>query len=47
MMPESEPRRSIRSDEVKPDEAAARLAAERAAKAEQSHDFAGEQGGIY
>ncbi len=45
--PESEPRRSIRSDEVKPDVEGARLAAERAARPEQSRDFAGEQGGIY
>jgi penicillin-binding protein 1A len=45
--PESEPRRSIRSDEVAPDEEGARLAAERAARTEQSRDFAGEQGGIY
>lgn len=46
--PESEPRRSIRSEEVKPDLEGARLAAERAARAEQqSKDFAGEHGGIY
>jgi len=45
--PESEPRRSIRTEEVKPDEEGARLAAERKRAAEQSHDFAGDQGGIY
>jgi penicillin-binding protein 1A len=45
--PESEPRRSIRTEEVKPDVEGARLAAERARAAEQSRDFAGEQGGIY
>jgi penicillin-binding protein 1A len=46
--PESEPRRSIRSEEVKPDLEGARLAAERTARAEQqSKDFAGEHGGIY
>jgi len=47
--PETEPRRSIRSDEVKEtDEAEQQLAAARRARAEQqSRDFAGEQGGIY
>ncbi len=45
--PETEPRRSIRSEELDEEEAAARAAAERAARAEQSRDFAGEQGGIY
>jgi penicillin-binding protein 1A len=45
--PESEPRRSIRTEEVKPDEEGARLAAERKRAAEQSGDFAGDQGGIY
>ncbi|HEY1125440.1 MAG TPA: transglycosylase domain-containing protein [Sphingobium sp.] len=45
--PESEPRRSIRTDEIKPDEEGARLAAERTRAAEQSRDFAGDQGGIY
>jgi penicillin-binding protein 1A len=45
--PETEPRRSIRTDELEdgPDEA--ELAAARARRAEQSRDFAGEQGGIY
>jgi len=45
--PETEPRRSIRTEELADKEAAARAEAARAARAEQSRDFAGEQGGIY
>ena len=45
--PETEPRRSIRTDEIDTAGAAARDEAARKARAEQSRDFAGEQGGIY
>jgi penicillin-binding protein 1A len=47
--PETEPRRSIRTDEIDaaPDAAEAATLARRARGAEQSKDFAGEQGGIY
>jgi penicillin-binding protein 1A len=47
--PETEPRRSIRTEEIAQgaDAAEAAAAAARARRAEQSRDFAGEQGGIY
>ncbi|MBO9574263.1 MAG: transglycosylase domain-containing protein [Sphingobium sp.] len=46
--PETEPRRTIRSEEMADDEAGRREEAARAAQREQqSRDFAGEQGGIY
>ena len=46
--PETEPRRSIRTEEMADEEAARREEAARAAQREQqSRDFAGEQGGIY
>jgi penicillin-binding protein 1A len=45
--PETEPRRSIRTDEMAAVQDEAEAAATRARRAEQSRDFAGEQGGIY